>query len=113
MTDCPRCEAKPGDPCRGKRGQELNWQHASRTEASPVPATTGPAATAPAAGPVQPVTFHEIPGMRLWHAKRGRTYLGTISHTRAGEYMPVANGRAYQPKADLESAQRLLLEKLA
>jgi hypothetical protein len=132
MTDsplvlfCPRCKAKPGQKCTGRRGNQLPWQHEGR-KSSGRPAATAldsgrpvktkapytpkdppirSTASKPKTTSDKPITWQELYGAGIWHAKRGAQYLATIYEVRSkGVFIPVEDGYAREPLPTLELAK--------
>jgi hypothetical protein len=114
-VSCPRCKAAPGELCRGRNGQELQWRHKGRPEDAAVAAApVTAAASKPKPGPstsrteTQPITYHELAGQEIWHAKRGKTYLAYIIYNKkTGQFGISAGGRSYEPQPTLETARAI------
>jgi hypothetical protein len=125
---CPRCSAKPSQKCTGRKGNSLSWFHESRKQKS---SETGATALVPVSvsyvpkePPIpsrppkpkpsdKPITIRELPGMGIWHARRGSVYLATIYKVRStSTYIPVVDGYAREPLPTLAQAEIRTIEIL-
>jgi hypothetical protein len=54
----------------------------------------------------KPVTWQELPGAAIWHARRGNVYVATIYKARSkGTFIPVVDGQAREPLPTLGQAK--------
>ncbi len=59
------------------------------------------------------VVIEEIaPGVGIWHARRGRKYLGTVARRSDHSYVAVSNGKERGTSSSLEAAKEILREAL-